>query len=685
MEINKESSGNGSRSISSDKFSEEEYKDFLDRFQCERNRQAEESFARAFSETADVNLFFINEDSAYTDGENIIVDPASHNIYKDRKCLKCTGKFLGWPPEFLSDPWNALKMTARSQTLHEALHLIYTNFPPNYQNDPFFEDKDNPKRVNLRKTIAAISNIIEDAYIEAAGASVYDNIEPYLKFGRIAPMLAEKQTEGTAAKRMKQQIPEDLKGLENIRPEEELKPEAMPLLEKLKKFHEAEEKIKILVRYLDYMSGELLYPMFIFPPPEDEIREYVQKTKELFLKGSIEASPDGRYEYCKKILEHIYDLVPEDCYAEIEDILPEHITGAATHGGKGIAAGAFKHKGRTMAVKRRLFSGLDGIPLDCWDKENTDSIIYILSRQFAADNENCTEIINYSGELVHISGAELSKSPLHKDVKINILRPKINLNLRKAYQNIYDQYHLNINSYCSRFLQILKLQVPVMERRFLFGSGIDSKDLGDTKHRFWHRKQPGMDIPDIATLLLIDGSGSMYGARRNAAMVSAVILHEVLKKQGMEHCIAEHRGNKAKSEEIDINILLGFNARDEEKYNIMQLDADSDNRDGLALLWAEDYINKNTFCEKKLIIVLSDGEPSHSYGDYYPPVSVKDTANIVKKIISRGTEVIGVALDNEGEYGTYEKLKEIYPHLAACNDLKRLTGQILRLISRYMR
>ena len=130
-----------------------------------------------------------------------------------------------------------------------------------------------------------------------------------------------------------------------------------------------------------------------------------------------------------------------------------------------------------MAVKRRLFSGLDGIPVDYADKENKDRIIYILSRQFAADSENCTEIINYSGELVHISGADLSKSPLHKDVKINILRPKINLNLRKAYQNIYDRYHLNINSYSSRFLQILKLQVPVRKHRFIFGEGIDSKDL----------------------------------------------------------------------------------------------------------------------------------------------------------------------------------------------------------------
>ena len=664
-------------------YTEEEYKDFLDRFQCERNRLIEESFARAFSETADTNLFFINEDSAYTDGKNIIVDPAEHDIYKDEECLKCTRKFLEWPPEFLADPWNALKMTTRAQTLHEALHLIYSNFPQNHLKDPEFKDENNKRRKNLFKTVRTISNIIEDAYIEAVGASVYDNIGPYLKFGRIAPMLAKKETEGTADKNLKQQIPKELEEISRLKPEE-ITPEMLPLVEQLKKFREAEKKIKTIARYLNYMSGQLLYPMFIFPEPEDDIKKYVERTRELFLKGSIAPDPDERYDYAKKILAEIEELVPEDMFAEIEDITPKYIIGKGTHGDSGISSGTYSHKGKPMPVSRRLFAGLDGIPCQGKDGKETE-IILLLARQFGKDSEYSIDIIcTAGGEITQKSGSEYSQSLLHKDIKINILRPKINLNLRKAYQNIYDRYHLNINSYSSRFLQILKLHVPVREHRFIFGEGIDSKDLGDPKRRFWHRTQPGIEIPDMSVLLLIDGSGSMSGDRRNAAMTSAVILHEVLKRQGMEHCIAEHRGNYHKDSEIDVNILLGFNAMDEEKYNIMQLEASSDNRDGLALLWAEEYICKNTFCEKKLIIVISDGQPSHSYGDYHPPVSVKDTANIVKKIMSRGTEVIAVSLDNAEEYSTYENLKEIYPHLVACNDLKRLTGQLLRIISRCM-
>ena len=102
----------------------------------------------------------------------------------------------------------------------------------------------------------------------------------------------------------------------------------------------------------------------------------------------------------------------------------------------------------------------------------------------------------------------------------------------------------------------------------------------------------------------------------------------------------------------------------------------------------EKYINQKTFCNNKLIIVLSDGLPAHTYAEYYGAVACKDTANAAKKIINRGTNIIAVALDDEcgddEEYSTYKNLKEIYPHLVQCKDLKRLTGQILNIVSRQL-
>lgn len=666
------------------------FKAILDKFQTERNRSVEESFARAFAESDDVRLFFINEDKAYTDGKNIVVDPAFHDIYKDAECIEKTEKALGCPGLVSATPWNALKMVSRGLTLHECLHLLYTNFPGNQFKDPDFFETEGQTHKNELKTIANISNIIEDAYIEAVGASVYDNIEIYLMFNRIAPAFSKKEVESTAEERFKIEKPEDIKDFtppEDAESEEqELSEEQKKLLEAFEHFIEMQKKVQNLIDYLDYMAGFLLYPMFKHEEPSAEIAEYVEKTKQLFLDGSIQDNPDDRYKYSKQIFEIIKPLIPSDDEAELgESLLPGSVAGQGTHGGFTNSIGGKERKGRTQAVTTRLFTNIDGTE----KIEPNTGVPELINavKGFEKDEKTADEITSYQGYKVEHSGNSVGASAVHKNIKINENHPKINLNLRKAYQNIYNQYHLNINSYNSRFLQLLRAQVPVKENKYLFGAGIDSKMMGDMKRRIWFRNTRGNEIPDMSVLLLIDGSGSMWGERRNSAMISAVILHEVLRKQGIQHAIVEHRGC-GDEPEIDVNILVDFNAKEEEKLNIMQLDSDGDNRDGLALYWAEKYINQKTFCDNKLIIVLSDGQPAHAYDEYWGPVANKDTANAAKKIINRGTNIIAVALDDEcaddDEYSTYNDLKEIYPHLVQCKDLKRLTGQILNIVSKQL-
>ncbi|MDD7014618.1 MAG: VWA domain-containing protein [Spirochaetales bacterium] len=665
---------------------EDIFKAILDKFQTERNRLTEESFARTFAECDDARLFFINEDKAYTDGTNIIVDPAFQDIYKDAECLEQTEKVLSWPRLISATPWNALKMVSRSLTLHECLHLLYTNFPGNQFKDPDFFDTEAGTHKNELKTI---SNIIEDAYIEAVGASVYDNIGFYLMFNRIAPAFSKKETESTAESKFKIEKPSELEGFEppkDVQNQTELTDEQKKLLEAFEHFLEKKKKVQTLIDYLDYMAGFLLYPMFDHKEPSLEIAEYVEKTKQFFLDGSIQDNPDDRYRYSKKIFKIIKPLIPKDDEAELaQSLLLENVAGQGTHVGAKNSIGGKERKGKSQAVTTRLFANLDGTKKTEPDTGVAELMIAVKS--FEQDEKTADELTGYQGYKVEHSGNSVGASAVHKNIKINENHPKINLNFKKAYQNIYNHYHLNINSYNSRFLQLLRAQVPVRENKYLFGTGIDSKMMGDMKRRIWFRNTSGNEVPDMSVLLLIDGSGSMYGDRRNSAMTASVILHEVLKKQGIEHAIVEHRGH-FEEPEIDVNILVDFNAKEEEKLNIMQLSSNGDNRDGLALYWAEKYMNKKTFCDNKLIIVLSDGQPAHDYDNYYGAVANKDTANAAKKIISRGTSVIAVALDDEcgddDNYSTYNDLKEIYPHLVQCKDLKRLTGQILNIVSRQL-
>lgn len=53
--------------------------------------------------------------------------------------------------------------------------------------------------------------------------------------------------------------------------------------------------------------------------------------------------------------------------------------------------------------------------------------------------------------------------------------------------------------------------------------------------------------------------------------------------------------------------------------------------------------------------------------------------------MNRGTNIIAISLDDSDEYSTYDDLKQIYPNLVCCNDLKRLTGQLLQVISKQLR
>ena len=642
------------------------YKSILDKFQTERNRLAEEAFARGFAESDDVRLFFINEDKAYTDGKNIVVDPAFHDIYKDTECLDQTEKVLQWPGLVSASPWNALKMVCRGLTLHECLHILYTNFPGNEFKDPDFFEREGHSHKNELKTISNISNIIEDAYIEAVGASVYDNIEIYLMFNRVAPAFSKKDVESTAESKFKIDKPLELEEFEPPEDNEEnLSEEQKRLLEEYVHFLEIKKKVQNLIDYLNYMAGFLLFPMFEHDEPAAEIAEYVDKTKQLFLDGSIQDNPDERYKYSKQIFEIIKPLIPEDDEADLgESLLPGSVAGQGTHAGFKNSIGGRERKGRTQAVSTRLFAKLDGSKKDNPNTGVPDLITAV--KGFEKDEKNADDITSYKGYKVEHSGNSVGASAVHKNIKIIENHPQINLNLRKAYQNIYNQYHLNINSYNSRFLQLLRAQVPVRENKYRFGAGIDSKMMGDMKKRIWFRNTRGNEIPDMSVLLLIDGSGSMAGERRNSAMVSSVILHEVLKKQGIQHAIVEHRAHYGEPE-IDVNILVDFNAKEEEKLNIMQLDAENNTRDGLALYWAEKYINQKTFCDNKIIIVLSDGQPCHDYDGYFGPVANKDTENAAKKILNRGTDIIAVALDNDCDdddiSSTYNDLKEIYPHL----------------------
>ena len=638
-------------------------KESLKRFQTEYTRSVEEEFAQVLSEREDLRLFFINENQAYTDGKNIILDPAWKELFADTNALVQTEEYLGLGNMISSDRGTALSMVTRAQNIHETLHIIYSNFPAGIATDKRASNK------VRATTLAMISNIIEDSFIEAAGCSEYDNMEPVLKWFRVAMCCSNIPSQGTI-ERAFSELPLG-KAEEGNDPAGTESPE------------------QALLEYLSYMGVWLLYPMAEPGEPGERITEYVESTKELFLQGSNCGNADTRCTYTQKIFDIIEPLIPDvpDIDTKVIELI---LCGTGTHTGENSSLEAYEGKGRDAVITRKLFTDTDGNPTEGEDeKETIKAELIRLVNQFERDAKISDSQFATPGGSTFVGAESLGAAKLHNGIRIEIVRPELNMNLKKAYQNIYHENKLAINTYTYRFTQLLQAEVDLQEGKQLFGSHIDSKRLGDVKNRYWSRRTRGVDVPDIAILLLIDGSGSMWGRLREGAMTAALVLHEVLDKNSVPHAIVEHRAKYGESL-LEHKILIGFGYRKNDKYNILQLEADEGTREGLSLFWAERYLTQNTNAENRVILMISDGVPSHRTGeaDYSPPISTKDTANAAKKIDNRGTTVIAIALDENGydedNNYTYELLKNIYPNVVSCTDTGKLPGQLLSILTKLM-
>lgn len=381
-----------------------------------------------------------------------------------------------------TDPWNALRLITRGQNIHECLHILYSNFPPEAPKDPRATTK------ARRVTLALIANIIEDAFIEAVGLSIFDNLELYLQFHRLSTLFSNTPTQGT--------VDRAFEGDQGSQKE--------PLA---------------LTQYLNYMLLFLLYPMVQLHPPGDNFSAYVEQTKQLFLDGAVCGNAVERFAYAQQIFDIIQPLIPLSELEIQDDRFNKLLFGSKTHNGEGISIATITSKGRSVQITRRLFTDLEGKPLP--EKDFNQQLIAV-TKKYADEKAAVTSIVLFEPVVTKWNGTQFDCHNIHNGIEIIETKPKPNLSLRKAYQNIYSKYRININSYNSRFTQLLKARVPSREEHKLFGSGISSRHLADTKKRYWYRKDEEFGIPDVAVMLLIDGSGSMSGARREEAMVSCV-------------------------------------------------------------------------------------------------------------------------------------------------------------------
>lgn len=654
----------------------------------EENRELEQAFARSLTGDDELHLSFMDVNDCYTDGKDILINPAVRDVYKNEEILYMTEKVLGLERMVSRNPQKALKLIARCQTTLCSLKMLYSAFPRPYEKDASLE-----KGIE-QNVMQCICETIEEAFIDAIGASEYPILEPYLKFHRLMEYYGKDDPAELLTRQLK---------------EEQL-------------------KSTLLFEYLSYMRRWTLYPKSMYEPDE-RIKGYIEKTKQLYLGGALSSNPEVRYDYAKSILKEIVDLVPmnkkETSKANKNGLTIEEEN---EDGGFHTRKDSQKEDGEEIDTPEREFekfgkrgdgSGAMATPSkkNVNDPSDADDDIENIGEKNGVNGETdpkelhrlfekLLEEADFSQEFSQedffwedqqileqqeiveerdYQAERYAKNGAHNGIIVCTVEKKNYAGGREEYRNICKKFRSAIRNYRTKMRNILAVPSEQVSHKHLVGTGIDSTRLGDSKKKYWYKKESDIDMPELAVLFMIDNSGSMDGKRRDSVVQSLVILNEVLKGQGIDYAMFTHQAIAGKPVVLH-NFLMDFHSKERDKYRICDIHPNDGSRDGITLLWAEQYLLANTNCTNRIIIVLSDGEPMHYSGksSYTMPFSAQDSAEVAKSVIRRGTKIVAIALDDGGT-PCYNTLKKIYGETISCENLERLPRLMLELVAKQLK
>ena len=255
---------------------------------------------------------------------------------------------------------------------------------------------------------------------------------------------------------------------------------------------------------------------------------------------------------------------------------------------------------------------------------------------------------------------------------------KINRHLFISENDIYDYNQLKDVLKYSKALQkaleeTLKRKPTGINRKQWIGKGLDKNNLYDKQHKVFYKKNIPTET-NLAVSILIDESGSMCGRKLVEAVRMAVILEDFCRNFNIPLSIAGHNWYSC----VEYDIYKDFDDIDgNDKYRLMQITSKGCNRDGAALQFCGEHLLKRPE-EKKLLIIISDGQPNAD--GYYGEAAKADLKAIKKNLKNRGVELFAAAIDDDKEY-----IKAIYGDgFLDVSDLSRLPKTMVRLIECFM-
>ena len=260
-----------------------------------------------------------------------------------------------------------------------------------------------------------------------------------------------------------------------------------------------------------------------------------------------------------------------------------------------------------------------------------------LATRLAAEGSECKQ-------------SRLSEYPMHMERESGDQDQKSEKVLREMDEAV-KPYSKRIQRDLQRILT--DMQQGDIKRGLFMGRKFDSSRAYRQDGRKMASRKAPTDAPDLAVMVLVDESGSMYGGKIQSAMLASYLVYDFCTGMGIPVSIYGHNEDRLDGH-VNLYSLAEFDSVDgKDKYRIAKMDCANCNRDGYAIRFASQHLLKRPE-EMKLLIIISDGAPNGN--NYSGDKAAKDIRDAVEEAKKAGiTEVFTAGI---GE--SRNEIREVY-------------------------
>lgn len=270
----------------------------------------------------------------------------------------------------------------------------------------------------------------------------------------------------------------------------------------------------------------------------------------------------------------------------------------------------------------------------------------------------------------------------HEDIKLIVHRPEAAAQDREEYNSMIATLMPVIRELIRKTNPLLEHEVSAeFAKSQLYGTKFCADQAASLDFRVFARKRPPEEEPSLAVALRIDESASMSAfGRLDAAKQAAVALYEFCTGCGIPIMVYGDTADRSKLEQMSIHAYVDFESKDaDEKYALMNIQARSNNRDGMALRIISDRLFKAPQ-RTKVIISISDGQPK-AMPDYTGEKAARDMKDTLQEYRRKGIQFLAAAIGQDKE-----AIRELYgaENTLDITDLKQLPARLVQVIARFL-